>query len=97
MSRLRPIWMSADDRLQDHLQSKGVPPEQIEPVSIDMSPAFIAGVNHNFANAKIVFDRFHIVKLLNEAMDEVRKAERQEHQELKGHKQEPLERNRQLH
>ncbi len=74
------------DRLQEHLQSKGVPPEQIAHVSIDMSPAFIAGVTHNFVNAKIVFDRFHIVKLLNEAMDEVRKAERQEHQALKGHK-----------
>lgn len=73
-------------RLREHLQSKGVPPEQITHVSIDMSPAFIAGVTHNFANAHIVFDRFHIVKLLNEAMDEVRKAERQEHQALKGHK-----------
>lgn len=74
------------DRLQNHLRSKGVPPEQIAHVSIDMSPAFIAGVTHNFANTQIVFDRFHIVKLLNEAMDEVRKAERREHQELKGHK-----------
>lgn len=73
-------------RRQNHLHSKGVPPEQIAHVSIDMSTAFIAGVTHNFANAKIVFDRFHLVKLLNEAMDEVRKAERQEHQALKGHK-----------
>ncbi|MDZ7301091.1 MAG: ISL3 family transposase [candidate division KSB1 bacterium] len=74
------------DRLREHLHRKGVPPEQITHVSLDMSPAFIAGVTHNFANAQIVFDRFHIVKLLNEAMDEVRKAERREHQALKGHK-----------
>lgn len=71
------------DRLQDHRQSKGVPPEQIERVSIAMSPGFISGVRRNFANAKIVFDRFHVIKLLHAAMDEVRKAERQEHQALK--------------
>lgn len=33
-----------------------------------------------------LFDRFHVVKLLNEAMDKVRQAERKEHDELKGHK-----------
>ncbi len=31
-------------------------------------------------------DRFHVVKLLNEAMDSVRKVERKEHELLKGHK-----------
>ena len=39
-----------------------------------------------FPKSDIHFDRFHVVKLLNEAMDDVRKAERKEHDELKGHK-----------
>lgn len=74
------------DRLKEHFDNKSVPPEQIKQVSIDMSPAFIAGISNNFPKAEITFDRFHIVKLLNEAMDKVRKDERRDHEQLKGHK-----------
>ncbi len=77
---------STVDRLKQHLASKEVKPEQIEHISIDMSPAYISGIKRNFPEANIVFDPFHVVKLLNEAMDTVRKAERNEHQALKGHK-----------
>jgi len=51
-----------------------------------MSPAFISGALKHFPEAKIVFDRFHIKKMLNEAVDEVRKEERRLHDVLKGHK-----------
>ncbi len=77
---------STVDRLKQHLASKEVKPEQIEHISIDMFPAYISGIKGNFPEANIVFDPFHVVKLLNEAMDTVRKAERNEHQALKGHK-----------
>lgn len=73
-------------QIKDYLETKGCPKEQIEQVSIDLSPAFIQGVSDNFPNASITFDRFHIKKLLNEAMDEVRKNERKDHQDIKGHK-----------
>ncbi|TYP84691.1 transposase [Nitrosomonas communis] len=68
-----------------HLQAKGAQAEQIQQVSVDLSPAFIAGVKATFPDAQITFDRFHIVKLLNQAMDAVRKTERKEHDALKGH------------
>jgi transposase len=76
---------------KDYLETKSCPKEQIKQVSIDLSPAFIAGTSDNFPNAAITFDRFHIKKLLNNAMDEatvatVRKCERKEHQDLKGHR-----------
>ena len=61
-----------------------------------MSPAYISGIRNNFPDSSIVFDRFHIVKLLNEAMDKVRKAERREHQALKGHKYTFLKKNKNL-
>jgi transposase len=83
-------------RLQEHLDEKGCNKEQIQQVSIDMSPAFISGVMSNFPNARITFDKFHTVKLINEAMDEVRKAERKEIAELKGHKYLFLKNNRDL-
>jgi transposase len=69
-----------------HLISKGCQPNQVEQLSMDLSPAFIAGAAQSFPEAKITFDRFHVVKLLNEAMDTVRKGERKEHAMLKGHK-----------
>ena len=50
---------------------------------MDLSPSFIAGATTYFPDAEITFDRFHVVKLLNEAMDKVRKDERKEHDELK--------------
>ena len=73
-------------QLSDHFKERNIPREQIEQISIDMSPAFISGVSKHFPKANIVFDRFHLKKLLNEAVDEVRRAERKIHNVLKGHK-----------
>ena len=57
--------------LQEH---KGRP-EQIKEVSCDMSPAFIKGVTENLPEAYIVFDHFHVIKVINEAVDQVRREE----------------------
>lgn len=40
-----------------------------------MSPAFIKGVKDCLPEADIAFDRFHIIKILNKAVDAVRKQE----------------------
>jgi transposase len=72
--------------IKTYLDEKGVDASDIQDASIDLSPAFIAGIHQHFPKAEIHFDRFHVVKLLNEAMDKVRQLERQEHEELKGHK-----------
>jgi transposase len=72
--------------IKEHLENKGVPDDQVTQLSMDLSPSFIAGATTYFPDAEITFDRFHVVKLLNEAMDKVRKDERKEHDELKGHK-----------
>ena len=72
--------------LQKHLENKGVEKEQIEQISMDLSPSFIVGAAESFPSAEITFDRFHVVKLLNEAMNQVRIDERKEHDALKGHK-----------
>ncbi len=69
-----------------HLIKKGVTPEQIEQLSMDLSPAFIAGAAESFPKTSITLDRFHEVKLLNEAMNKVHIDERKEHAALKNHK-----------
>jgi transposase len=60
----------------EHLQAHKGNPEMITEVTCDMSPAFISGVKENLPNATITYDKFHVVKQLNEAVDEIRKEER---------------------
>ena len=55
----------------------------------DMSEAYVGAIEKHCVNASLVLDRFHVVKALNAAMDEVRKEEwrtsdRQERKSLKG-------------
>ncbi len=56
--------------------------ENIKDVSCDMSPAFIKGVSENLPSAKITFDKFHIIKIINKAIDEVRREEQKKEPEL---------------
>jgi len=51
--------------------------EKIIDVSCDMSPAFIKGVSEVFPAARITFDKFHVMKLINKAVDAVRREEAQ--------------------
>jgi transposase len=68
----------------DDLAAHGGEPEAIEEVCIDMSPAFIKGVTENLPRAAITFDRFHAVKIVNDAVDQVRRAEQKRRSLLRG-------------
>jgi len=63
------------------LTAHGGDPEAIEEVCIDMSPAFIKGVAETLPEAAVTFDKFHAVKIVNDAVDQVRRGE-QKHQRL---------------
>jgi hypothetical protein len=54
------------------------------PAVIDMSPAFIKGTAGSLPNATITFDKFHAVKIINDAVDQVRRTERKDHKLLVG-------------
>jgi transposase len=56
-----------NDMLSDYQKA------QIKWATCDMSQAYIGAIETHCQNAKLVLDRFHIVKKLNEAVDEVRK------------------------
>jgi transposase len=45
----------------------------IKAVAIDMSPAYIGAVLDNLPKAAIVFDRFHVMKLFNDKLSELRR------------------------
>ncbi len=53
---------------------------KIEAVATDMSPAYIGAVLSNLPGVPLVFDHFHVVKLMNEKLTEIR---RNLHRELK--------------
>ena len=57
----------------EDLQAHPGDPGAITEVSIDMSPAFTKGVTAQLPNASITFDKFHVTKMVNEAVDEVRR------------------------
>ena len=70
----------------EYLKEKEVEITDIKQVCIDMSPAFISGCNQYLPDAAITFDKFHVIKEVNKAMDELRKLERKGNEMLKGHK-----------
>jgi transposase len=47
---------------------------RIEAVAMDMSAAYRGAVSTNLPKAKIVFDRFHVMKLFNEKLSDLRRA-----------------------
>lgn len=59
-------------------------PEQIASVSIDMSPAFIKGVTKHLPNARITFDKFHVIAHASAAIDKTRRLEQKTDPSLKG-------------
>lgn len=71
-------------QLVEHLTDHHATPEQITSVSIDMSPAFIKGVTEQLPNARITFDKFHVVAHASAAVDKTRRIEQKTDPELKG-------------
>ena len=67
----------------ERLEEKGGAASQIKQVCSDMSPAFISGVKKYLPEASITFDRFHVMKIINDAVDNVRKWERSGNPQLK--------------
>jgi len=69
---------------RDVVAIKGGDPEQVKEICCDMSPAFIKGVTEAFPKAHLTYDRFHVMKIVNEALDKVRREESSGLKILKG-------------
>ena len=68
---------------KEHLEThKGIV-DQILEFSSDLSPAFISGIAQYFPKAHITFDKFHVMKLLNTAVDDTRRSEQVQEKDLK--------------
>lgn len=65
------------------MEVRGADRSKVKTVTLDMSTSYIAAVGEHLAQAAMVFDRFHIVKKMNEAVDKIRRADQYEFNELK--------------
>jgi transposase len=65
------------------MEIRGGERETVREITMDMSKSYIAAADEYFEQADITFDRFHITKKLNEAIDEIRRNEQKEFNELK--------------
>ena len=68
----------------NHVDAHNSDASRIKEVCIDMSGAFIKGVTENLTEAEITFDKFHVMKLIGDAVDTVRRIETKSRPELKG-------------
>jgi len=66
------------------LQTHGCPPDRIDSVSIDMSAAFINGTQERLPDARITFDKLHVVAHANLAVGKTRRIEQRTDDSLKG-------------
>ncbi len=62
----------------------GGDPKAVESISIDMSPAFIKGITRHLPNARITFDKFHVIAHASVAVDKTRRIEQKTDPSLKG-------------
>jgi transposase len=67
---------------REDLEAHGGDPDRIRELCMDMSPAYRKGAKEHLPDAEITFDRFHVVELLNEAVDQVRRAKRKDAPEV---------------
>ena len=70
-------------RFAEDLAAHNGTPEQVRSVSIDMSPAFI-GVTDHLLNARVTFDKFHVVAHASTAIDAMRRLEQRTDPSFKG-------------
>jgi transposase len=67
----RTTWVRFVEALEKHNGHR----HAITQASMDMSAAYQKGVEENCRNAQVVFDKFHVIKNLGDAVDKVRQAE----------------------
>jgi transposase len=70
-------------RFKQDLVEHGGNPAAVTDFSLDMSGAFIKGISEEFEGASLTFDKFHVIKLANDAVDKVRRIEQRTDPTLK--------------
>jgi transposase len=80
LERRRPIWFGGDDRSEASMDQfyRFLGKKKVKGIRLavmDMWKAFRNSTHSNAPQAAILFDKFHVMKHLGEALDKIRKAE----------------------
>jgi transposase len=80
LERMRPIWFGGQDRSEESLNLffEWLGPKKSQGIRLavmDMWKAFYKSTRKQAPQAAILFDKFHVIRHLNEALDKVRKRE----------------------
>ena len=80
LERARPIWVGGEGRKETDIDLffkalGGKKSARIKLAAMDMWKPFRNSVIHNAPNARIIFDKCHIMRHLSKALDEVRRGE----------------------
>jgi transposase len=67
------------DIIEPFLKKLALKARKLKAIAMDLSPTYIAAVEKHLPDVDIVFDRFHVMKLLNDSLDELRRKERQKY------------------
>lgn len=86
----RLLYMTAErsaasvGQFVEEMPAHGGTAKQVRLAAIDMSAAYQKGVKEHLPQARMVFDRFHVMQLAGKAVDEVRKELRSQGADVKG-------------
>lgn len=80
LERSRPIWFGGQDRSEESMDKfyewlGPMKSKRIRLALMDMWKAFENSARKNISKAAILYDKFHVIRHLSEAMDKVRKSE----------------------
>ena len=71
------------DSFAEDLEAHAGCAENVKAVCVDMSASYRSGIETHLPWAEITFDEFHVIQLVNKALDEVRRQEVKDHPCLK--------------
>ena len=74
------VW----EQFAEQLLAHNGHPKAITQVAIDMSPAYGKGVREHLGNATLVYDKYHVVSAVVQAVEEVRRAETRQDAQARG-------------
>ena len=80
LDRQRPIWLGCEGRKEEHMDVffKEIRPERCRGIRLavmDMWKPFKYSTQNHASQAEIIYDKFHVLKHLSEALDQVRRME----------------------
>lgn len=80
LERGEPLWVGLERKREtlDRFFAEALPPQRcraVRAVCVDMWEPFGQSLREHLPHARIVYDKFHVLRHVNEALDETRRAE----------------------